>query len=68
MLDIVRSATTVAAQLLGLVGQVGVIAPGAWADMLIVDGDPLEDVGRLAEPTRHLRCVIQAGRQGLDQC
>lgn len=67
VLDVLRSATTVAAELLGLVGEVGVIAPGARADFLLVDGDPLEDVGVLADPAQHLRCVVQVGRVALDR-
>lgn len=50
--SIIRSATTVAAELIGMSGQVGVVAPGATADLLIIDGNPLDDVGILAEPTR----------------
>jgi imidazolonepropionase-like amidohydrolase len=60
--EIVRSATVVGARLLRLEGQVGVVAPGAYADLLLVDGNPLEDVHVLAEPDRHLRLVMQAGR------
>ena len=60
--EIVRSATVVGAQLLRLEGQVGVVAPGAYADLLLVDGNPLEDVGVLAEPDRHLRLVMHGGR------
>jgi len=67
VLDVLRSATTVAAELLGLVGDVGVVEAGAWADLLLVDGDPLEDVGVLADPAQHLRCVIQGGRVAVDQ-
>jgi imidazolonepropionase-like amidohydrolase len=56
--DVLRSATTVAADLLGMAGRVGVIAPGAHADLLLVDGDPLTDAGALAD---HVHTVIQAG-------
>ncbi len=66
VIDVLRSATTVAAALLGLIGEVGVVAPGAHADLLLVDGDPLTDVGALADPERHLRCVIQGGRVVVD--
>jgi imidazolonepropionase-like amidohydrolase len=60
-LEVLRSATTVAADLLGLTGDVGVVTPGAYADLLIVDGDPLADPSVLwASPER--RTVIQAGR------
>jgi len=60
--DVIRGATTQAARLLRLEGRVGVIAPGATADLLVVDRDPLEDVRVLSDPDRHLRLIIQAGR------
>jgi imidazolonepropionase-like amidohydrolase len=60
--DILRSATTVAARLIGLEGQVGVVAPGAFADLLVVEGNPLEHLGLLTDPARNLRLVMQAGR------
>jgi imidazolonepropionase-like amidohydrolase len=60
--DVLRSATTVAARLLGLQGQVGVVAPGALADLLVVDGNPLERIGLLTDPARNLRLVMAAGR------
>jgi len=58
---VLRSATTVAARLLGLQGRVGVVAPGAAADLLVVDGNPLERLDLLTEPERHLRLVMKAG-------
>jgi imidazolonepropionase-like amidohydrolase len=58
---VLRSATTVAARLLGLEGRVGVVAPGASADLLLVDGNPLERLALLTEPARHLRLVMKAG-------
>lgn len=61
-LEILRSATLVAAQLLGCEGQIGVLRSGARGDMLIVDGDPLDDIEVLADPAKHLKCVIQGGR------
>lgn len=61
-LDVLRSATTVAAELLGMTGEVGVLAPGAHADLLLVDGDPLADVAVLADPGKHVQLVAQAGR------
>jgi len=42
-----QSATRSAAELLGMEGTVGVIKPGAFADMIAVDGDPLQDVHSL---------------------
>jgi imidazolonepropionase-like amidohydrolase len=60
--DVIRSATTVAARLLRMEGQVGVVAPGAMADLLVVDGDPLRKLEVLADPARYLRLVMRAGR------
>jgi imidazolonepropionase-like amidohydrolase len=39
-----------------------VVAPGAFADLLVVDGNPLERLEVLADPARHLRLVMAAGR------
>ena len=60
--EVLRSATTVAARLLRLEGRVGVVAPGAWADLLVVEGNPLEDLEVLTDPARRLRLVMAAGR------
>jgi imidazolonepropionase-like amidohydrolase len=43
----IQSATTRAAELLDMVGEIGVIAPGAYADLMAVNGDPLLDVSAL---------------------
>lgn len=59
-LDLIRSATVVNAELFGLAGEVGTLAPGAQADVLVVEGDPLEDASVLAEPDR-IRLVMSRG-------
>jgi imidazolonepropionase-like amidohydrolase len=46
-IEALRSATTVAAELLGLTGQIGVLAKGAYADVVAADGDPLQNPGVL---------------------
>ena len=53
----IRAATSAAARLLGLDDDVGTIEPGRRADLVLVEGDPLADLGCLAAPT----LVIQAG-------
>jgi imidazolonepropionase-like amidohydrolase len=60
--DLIRSATTTAAQLLRLVGEVGVVAPGALADLLVVDGNPLEDIRVLTTPRRSLKLIVKDGQ------
>ena len=60
--DLIRSATTTAAQLLRLVGEVGAVAPGALADLLVVDGNPLEDIRVLTTPQRSLKLIMKDGQ------
>ena len=59
--EILASATTVAARLIGMAGKLGVVAEGAIADLLVVDGNPLEDAALLAAPDRNIRMVMQGG-------
>lgn len=60
--DVLGAATTVAADLLDMTDEIGVVQVGARADLLVVDGNPLEDIGVFAHPQRHLRAVVQGGR------
>jgi imidazolonepropionase-like amidohydrolase len=46
-MEAIQSATTVAAESLGWVGDTGAIAPGYFADIIAVEGDPLEDISVL---------------------
>ncbi|MEV4250777.1 amidohydrolase family protein [Streptosporangium canum] len=61
-IDVIRSATSVAARLVGLRGRIGEITPGAYADILMVKGDPLNDIAVLARPEEHVKLVMKAGR------
>ncbi len=54
----IQSATSRAAELLGKRGEIGVVAPGAYADLIAVAGDPLADVKALAA----VRFVMKDGR------
>ena len=65
--EILRAATTVAARLLRMEGQVGVVAPGASADLLVVDGDPFQDIAVLTDPQRRLKLVMARGRLYLNR-
>ena len=60
--NILASATTVNAELLMQKGELGVIAPGAYADLLVVDGDPLSDLKILLQPRKNLRLIMRAGQ------
>ena len=59
--DILRSATAVNAELLMEKGRLGVIAEGAHADLLVVDGDPLAELDVLLAPQKNLKLIMKAG-------
>jgi imidazolonepropionase-like amidohydrolase len=60
--DLIRSATTTAARLLQREGELGVVSPGALADLLVIDGDPLTDIGVLTTPVQTLKLIMKGGR------
>jgi len=43
-MDTIKSATSRPAEMLDMAGEIGVIAPGAYADIIAVSGDPLKDI------------------------
>jgi imidazolonepropionase-like amidohydrolase len=60
-LAILRSATSVNAELMQE-PTLGRIAVGCAADLLVVDGDPLADIGVLAEDGRRLQVIMKQGK------
>lgn len=60
-LEVIRSATVTAARLLGRERELGVIAEGARGDILILDGDPVENISVLTNPQKYLSVVVQEG-------
>jgi imidazolonepropionase-like amidohydrolase len=59
--EVLRSATSVNAALLNAEGDLGVVAPGAFADLLVVDGDPLADLALLQDQGAHLPVIMKGG-------
>lgn len=57
-LEALTSITSAAADVSGWQGKAGVVVPGAWADILAVEGDPLEDLAAL----ENVRAVVKGGR------
>jgi imidazolonepropionase-like amidohydrolase len=58
------TATTNAATLLGMEKSLGAVAPGYYADLVAVDGDPLRDIGAVVD---HVRWVMKGGRVVVDR-
>ena len=55
-----QAATSLAAECLALEAEIGTIEKGKWADLVVVDGDPLRDVRILQDPAR-IKQVWKAG-------
>ncbi len=60
-IEILRQATSMAAEILMHEGQLGCIAAGAYADLLVVDGDPLTDINLLAQNGERLDLIVRNG-------
>jgi imidazolonepropionase-like amidohydrolase len=59
--EIVASATSVAASVVGMAGKLGVIAPDAYADLIVVDGNPLADLAVLGGQGERIPAIMKAG-------
>lgn len=60
--DILQSATTTAAELVHLKDRAGVIAPGAFADLLVLDTNPLDDLTVLSGQGERILTIMKEGR------
>ncbi|MCR4265563.1 amidohydrolase family protein [Nitratireductor sp. ZSWI3] len=59
---VIRSATVDAARVLRMEGEIGTVAPGAHADLIVVDGNPLEDLALLTGQGAHLPLIMRGGQ------
>ncbi|WP_250494432.1 amidohydrolase family protein [Caballeronia sp. GAWG1-1] len=59
--EAIRQATAVGADILNMQGKLGVIAAGAYADLLVVDGDPLKDIRVLTGQGERISGVMKNG-------
>ncbi len=66
VIDVIRWATRHGAELMGRGDELGTLAAGKLADVLVVDGDPIEDIAVLEDPTR-LLAVMKGGRLVTDR-
>lgn len=67
--EILVMATSTNAELLAMSGprnpypgKLGVIEPGAFADILLIDGDPIADINLVADPEKNLKIIMKDGR------
>jgi len=59
--SIIRSATRINAELLMQSSNLGTISAGAYADLLVVEGDPLRDVKVMTDPQKNLKLIMKDG-------
>ncbi|MDV6226976.1 amidohydrolase family protein [Nitratireductor aquimarinus] len=59
---VIRSATVDAAKVLRMEGKIGVVAPGAYADLIAVEGNPLEDLTLMTRQGAHMPLIMKEGR------
>ena len=60
---VLQQATLIGAEILGQSGQLGVVKPGALADLLVVDGNPLDDIGCLLGQGDRIRAIVKDGKR-----
>ena len=61
-LEIIRQATTVGAEILRQEGKLGIVEPGAFADLIVVDGNPLKKLELFLDQGKHLPVIMKAGK------
>lgn len=61
-IDVLRAACSVNAELIGEAGRLGCVGKGAIADLIVVDGNPLEDIEALASGGERIPVILQGGR------
>lgn len=59
--EIIRSATSVGAELCRMAGEIGTIAAGAHADLIVVEGNPLDDITLLMGDGAHMPLIMRGG-------
>lgn len=60
--EVLQSATIINAELLQMKGKLGIVAPGALADLIVVDGDPLKGLSVLQDQGRNIPAIMKAGK------
>ena len=61
-IEIIRQATTVGARIVRQEGKLGTLKAGAFADLILIDGDPLKNLGLFQEQGKHLAAIMKGGK------
>jgi imidazolonepropionase-like amidohydrolase len=59
--EVIASATSVAAKLLRMEGKIGTVTPDAFADLIVIDGNPLDDLSLLTQQGQHMSLIMRGG-------
>ena len=61
-IEVIRSATLIGAEVVRQEGKLGVVEPGAFADLIVVDGNPLKKLELFLDQGAHLPVIMKAGK------
>lgn len=61
-IDVIRSATCHAAELFRLAGEIGMVAENFRADLIVVDGNPIDNLNLLLDQGVHMPLIMKDGR------
>lgn len=61
-IEIIRQATVVGAEILRQEGKLGIVEPGAFADLIVVDGNPLKKLELFLDQGAHLPAIMKSGK------
>ena len=61
-IEIIRQATIVGAEILRQEGKLGIVEPGAFADLIVVDGNPLKKLELFLDQGAHLPAIMKSGK------
>jgi imidazolonepropionase-like amidohydrolase len=60
-IEIIRQATTVGARIVRQEGKIGTLKTGAFADLILIDGDPLKNLGLFQEQGKYIPAIMKGG-------
>ena len=61
-IEIIRAATTIGARIVRQEGKLGTLKAGAYADLLLIDGNPLKNLGLFQEQGKHIAAIMKGGK------